>query len=103
MKFNITAGSALAFWVIIATLKAATPSRATPNPMARPRTRRGQLPRRGCFPDPNAPATKYDYHDAFGNRFFILKTVMKYARASDGQPGPKYWQNRADYQIAAKT
>src|SRR5206468_2300088 len=23
-------------------------------------------------------------------------------RASNGEPGPKYWQNRADYQLAAR-
>jgi len=51
-------------------------------------------------PDPNAPATKYDYHDAFAPLFYT-KNGTEY-RASTGEPGPKYWQNRADYQLAAK-
>ncbi|WP_202405911.1 M1 family metallopeptidase [Hufsiella ginkgonis] len=45
-----------------------------------------------------APKTNYDYHDAFAP-FFYTKNGTEY-RAADGQPGPKYWQNRADYQIA---
>jgi hypothetical protein len=50
--------------------------------------------------DPNAPATNYDYHDAFAP-FFYTKNGTEY-RAATGEPGPKYWQNRADYQLAAK-
>ena len=50
--------------------------------------------------DPNAPVTKYDYHDAFAP-FFYTKNGTEY-RAATGEPGPKYWQNRADYQLAAK-
>jgi hypothetical protein len=51
---------------------------------------------------PAAPAatdSKYNYRDAFGP-YFYSKNGNEY-RAADGQPGPKYWQNRADYQIAA--
>ena len=44
-------------------------------------------------------ASKYNYRDAFGP-FFYTKNGNEY-RAADGQPGPKYWQNRADYQLAA--
>jgi len=44
-------------------------------------------------------ASKYNYRDAFGP-FFYSKNGNEY-RAADGQPGPKYWQNRADYQLAA--
>jgi hypothetical protein len=51
-------------------------------------------------PDPNAPATKYSYYDAFAP-FFYTKNGSEY-RAATGEPGPKYWQNRADYQLAAK-
>ena len=47
--------------------------------------------------DANAPATKYDYHDAFAP-FFYTKNGNEY-RAASGEPGPKYWQNRADYQL----
>ena len=47
----------------------------------------------------NAPATNYDYHETFGPLFYN-KNGNEY-RAADGEPGPKYWQNRADYQLAA--
>ncbi|WDF54016.1 M1 family metallopeptidase [Mucilaginibacter sp. KACC 22063] len=46
-----------------------------------------------------APPTAYDYHAAFAP-FFYTKNGNEY-RAADGQPGPKYWQNRADYQLSA--
>ena len=46
------------------------------------------------------PATNYDYHETFGPLFYT-KNGSGY-RAADGEPGPKYWQNRADYQLAAK-
>jgi len=48
---------------------------------------------------PSTPETKYNYRDAFAP-FFYSKNGNEY-RAADGQPGPKYWQNHADYQIAA--
>lgn len=51
-------------------------------------------------PDPNAPATKYDYHDLFAP-FFYTKNGND-QRAATGEPGPGYWQNRADYTIDAK-
>jgi hypothetical protein len=41
----------------------------------------------------------YNYHDAFAP-FFYTKNGSEF-RAADGQPGPKYWQNRADYQLSA--
>jgi len=99
MKFNVTARLLLAFWTIIATAGAQTTPPQTnansnpPPPPARPG-------RAVDVPDPNAPATKYDYHDAW-KPFFFTKNGNEY-RASDGSPGPKYWQNRADYQLAAK-
>jgi hypothetical protein len=49
--------------------------------------------------DPNAPATKYDYHDLFAP-FFYTKNGND-QRAATGEPGPGYWQNRADYVIDA--
>jgi len=49
---------------------------------------------------PASPATNYDYHELFGPLFYN-KNGNEY-RAADGEPGPKYWQNRADYQLAAK-
>jgi hypothetical protein len=51
-------------------------------------------------PDPNAPATKYDYHGAFAP-FFYSKNGNEY-RSASGEPGPKYWQNRADYRLDVK-
>ncbi|MEO6977301.1 MAG: M1 family metallopeptidase [Mucilaginibacter sp.] len=54
-------------------------------------------------PAPNTPAappaTNYDNHETFGYSFYT-KNGTEY-RAADGEPGPKYWQNRADYQLAA--
>jgi hypothetical protein len=47
-----------------------------------------------------APVSNYNYHDAFAP-FFYTKNGSEY-RAADGQQGPKYWQNRADYQLSAK-
>ena len=41
----------------------------------------------------------YDYHDAFGP-FFYTQNGNTY-RTGSGQPGPQYWQNRADYQLSA--
>src|ERR1700748_409820 len=52
------------------------------------------------LPSPAAPPSTYNYHDAFGP-FFYTKNGNEY-RAADGMPGPKYWQNRADYQLTAK-
>src|SRR6201996_8636585 len=49
--------------------------------------------------DTAAFPSKYNYRDAFGP-FFYSKNGNEF-RAADGQPGPKYWQNRADYQLAA--
>ncbi|HEK21534.1 M1 family metallopeptidase [Mucilaginibacter sp.] len=47
-----------------------------------------------------APVSNYNYHDAFAP-FFYTKNGSEF-RAADGQPGPKYWQNRADYQLNAR-
>jgi hypothetical protein len=47
-----------------------------------------------------APNTKYDYHETFGPPFFT-KNGNEF-RAADGAPGPKYWQNKADYQLSAR-
>jgi|LauGreDrversion4_2_1035121.scaffolds.fasta_scaffold38929_2 hypothetical protein len=47
-----------------------------------------------------APVSKYSYQDAFAPIFYT-RTGNEY-RSASGQPGPKYWQNRADYQLTAK-
>ncbi|MDB5123659.1 MAG: peptidase [Mucilaginibacter sp.] len=75
MKLNLIAGFTLAF------MAATTLSQAQQNAGAA------------------APATNYDYHETFGPLFYT-KNGTEY-RAADGEPGPKYWQNRADYQLAA--
>ena len=41
----------------------------------------------------------YDHHDLFSPDFYP-SSVNEY-RTSDGQPGPKYWTNKANYTIAA--
>ncbi len=41
----------------------------------------------------------YDHHDLFTPNFYP-SSVNEY-RTSDGQPGPKYWTNKASYKIAA--
>ena len=43
--------------------------------------------------------SKYDPHPLFSPLFYP-SSVNEY-RAGDGEPGPKYWQNRASYQINA--
>ena len=41
---------------------------------------------------------KYDQHKAFDPQFYPV-AANEY-RSAGGEPGPKYWQNRADYKIA---
>jgi hypothetical protein len=43
--------------------------------------------------------TQYDAHDLF-NPYFFTSNGNEY-RSANGAPGPKYWQNRSDYQIHA--
>ena len=43
--------------------------------------------------------SNYDPHELFGPYFFT--TNGNEYRSAGGQPGPKYWQNRADYLIRA--
>lgn len=92
MKLNTSAGLLLAFCGGLSTAKAQTTPPATPQP-ARATGRAVEVP------DPNAPATNYNYHDTW-KPFFYTKNGNE-MRAADGQPGPKYWQNRADYQLTA--
>jgi len=80
MKLNLIAGFALAL------MAAATVSHAQQTPAT-------------TAPATIQPATNYDYHETFGPLFYT-KNGTEY-RAADGEPGPKYWQNRADYQLAA--
>ncbi len=41
--------------------------------------------------------SKFDQHEAFAPLFY--PSYGDEFRAADGSPGPKYWQNRADYKI----
>src|SRR6187551_3568158 len=41
----------------------------------------------------------YDYHEAFAPNFYTKNATE--TRSASGQPGPKYWQNRADYNLTA--
>lgn len=45
------------------------------------------------------PASNYDPHAAFSPLFYT-QNGNEY-RSANGAPGPKYWQNRADYSITA--
>ena len=63
-------------------------------------SRRANRPRFTETIDSTAPQTKYSYTETFAP-FFYTKNGNEY-RAATGEPGPKYWQNRADYQLAAK-
>jgi hypothetical protein len=80
MKLKLLAGFALAFIAVTSVSRAQQTPAAQATPAA-------------------PPATNYDYHEAFGP-YFYGKNGSEY-RAADGEPGPKYWQNRADYQLAA--
>ena len=53
-----------------------------------------------CAQTTGASLSKYNYHDAFAP-FFYTKNGSEY-RAATGEPGPKYWQNKADYKLAVK-
>ena len=46
------------------------------------------------------PASAFDPHETFAPVAFP-DPVNRY-RSGDGTPGPDYWQNRADYDIAAR-
>lgn len=48
---------------------------------------------------PSTTPSVYDQHQAFPPVFFT--TNGNEYRSASGAPGPKYWQNRADYQIHA--
>lgn len=108
MKFKILAGVALAFLMdalSVANAQVIVSERLPQTPPPPPRNANGQganPQRRRQIPgaDLNAPLTKYDYHELW-KPFFFTKNGNEY-RASDGSAGPKYWQNRADYQLSAK-
>lgn len=45
------------------------------------------------------PTSKYNYHDAFAPNFYTKNGTDTHS--ASGQPGAKYWQNKADYQLTA--
>ena len=45
------------------------------------------------------PVSVYNYNETFGNNFYAKNGTE--TRSASGKPGAKYWQNRADYAIAA--
>jgi hypothetical protein len=47
-----------------------------------------------------SPASVYDQHEAFAPLFY--PAYGDDVRSAAGAPGPRYWQNRADYKIDAK-
>ncbi len=47
----------------------------------------------------NRFVSKYDYHEAFAPGFYTKNGTE--TRSASGQPGAKYWQNRADYNLTA--
>jgi hypothetical protein len=83
MKLNLIAG------FLLALLAVTSVSRAQQTPASSPTT-----------PAATQPVSNYDYHETFGPLFYT-KNGTEY-RAANGEPGPKYWGNRADYQLAAK-
>jgi len=52
-----------------------------------------------CLPVSAQSPSNYDQHEAFAPLFY--PAYGDEVRAADGTPGPKYWQNRADYNIEA--
>lgn len=51
----------------------------------------------GSFAAAQSPSSVYDHHELFDPNFYP-SSVNEY-RAADGQPGPKYWTNKASYDI----
>lgn len=99
MKFKIIAGAlAVAAGVTMAQAQTTPPPANGAAAQARPQGRRG--PAAAPYTEPNAPETKYNYNELW-KPFFYTKNGNEF-RAADGQPGPKYWQNRADYNINAR-
>jgi len=45
------------------------------------------------------PLSNYNYNETFANNFYTKNGTD--TRSASGQPGAKYWQNRADYSLTA--
>src|ERR1700739_2950991 len=87
--------------VILTLAGAASAQQTNTPPPAQPTQPQTQQNRPQQVQQPAGPVNSvYDYHETFGPPFYS-KNGNEY-RAADGAPGGKYWQNRADYQLAAK-
>lgn len=51
------------------------------------------------FSSVSAQDSNYSYYDAFAPNFYTKNATA--TRSASGQPGAKYWQNRADYKLTA--
>jgi hypothetical protein len=80
----------LAVWLSGTGYAAPTPTPPAPAPAAAP----------APSAPPAAPVASYDPIAAFAP-LAMPEPANRY-RAAEGSPGPDYWQNRADYQIAAR-
>lgn len=100
MNYKLIQGFALALFVNAAIAQATHPPR-TPD-TTNHASQRGAFrrPRVAAFEEANTPTTQYDYHELW-KPFFYTKNGDEF-RAADGQQGPKYWQNRADYVLSAR-
>jgi hypothetical protein len=99
MKINLVAGLSLALLAGTYVADAQT-TPPTTTPTAAQRAAFAGRQRALPFVEENTPATNYDYHELW-KPFFFTKNGGEY-RAASGEPGPKYWQNKADYQLSAK-
>jgi hypothetical protein len=79
MKNNVFKATSLALFFGATTLQ------AQEHPVAKPAT--------------NKAISKYDYHHTFGPNFYTKNGTDTHS--ASGQPGAKYWQNRADYKLTA--
>ena len=52
-----------------------------------------------AFAQQGKPASNYNYNETFANNFYTKNGTE--TRSASGQPGAKYWQNRADYSLKA--
>jgi hypothetical protein len=59
----------------------------------------GSLFAQNTTPPTTTPATFYDSKEAFNPQFYPYPGND--FRSASGEPGPRYWQNRADYKIEA--
>ncbi|HVW15331.1 MAG TPA: M1 family metallopeptidase [Mucilaginibacter sp.] len=99
MKFRFFAGTLPVFLCLAVVAGAQQPATQPKTTQPAPQTNRPPQAQKPIAEE-NAPKTDYDYHETFGPPFYS-KNGNEY-RAADGAPGPKYWQNRADYQLNAK-